>query len=266
SPKRHVFESALRTFWLLNELLANESLPAFRADLAKTLRPQLNRIGLLPRAAKVSGEEKLWRVSVVRALYGLGEEAALSKELARLGKPLLAGGEVKGLPSELVELALTAAVREGGAFAYDAVHTQLFTTDDGVRRGRLLGALANMRDPELAKRSLGLTLDEKLRTNERLVPLLVQLGQRETRASAFAWLKDNFDGLIAKLGAHGGNDVIGATASFCSTEAAQEVEQFFSPRVDKVPGGPRELALTLETIRACAAIKAHYADALAAAY
>jgi alanyl aminopeptidase len=266
SSKRHVLESALKTFWMLHELLADESLPAFRADMAKTLRPQLDRVGLLPRATKVSGEEKLSRVSVVRALYGLSEEPALSKELARLGKPLLAGAEANALPSELVELALTAAVREGGAAAYDAVQAQLFASEDGVRRGRLLSALANVRDPELSQRTLALTLDDKLRVNERLLPLLVQLGQRETRDAAFAWLRQQFDALLVKLGAHGGNDVIGATSSFCSAQAAQEVEQFFSPRVEKVPGGPRELALTLETIRACAAMQAHYAESLRAAY
>jgi alanyl aminopeptidase len=266
SPKRHVLESALKTFWMVNELLADQSLPAFRADMAKTLRPQLNRVGLLPRTAKVQGEEKLLRVSVVRALYGLSEEAALSKELSKLGKPLLAGGEVRNLPSELIELALTAAVREGGAPAYDAVRAQLLAAEDGVQRSRLLSALANVRDPELAKRTLALTLDEKLRVNERLLPLLVQLGQRETREAAFGWLRENFDALLAKLGAHGGNDVIGATSSFCSTQAASDVEQFFGPRVEKVPGGPRELALTLETIRACAAVKSHYADALQSAY
>ncbi len=266
SPKRHVFESALKTFWMLSELLPDESLPAFRADMAKTLRPQLNRIGLLPRTSKPSGEEKLSRVSVVRALYGLSEEAALSKELARLGKPLLSGDAVRNLPSELIELALTAAVREGGASAYDAVQAQLFAADDGVQRNRLLGALANVRDPALAKRSLALTLDDKLRVNERLLPLLVQLGQRETRAQAFAWLRENFDALLAKLGAHGGNDVISASSSFCTAQAAQEVEQFFGSRVEKVPGGPRELALTLESIRGCAATHEHYATALSTAY
>jgi hypothetical protein len=129
-----------------------------------------------------------------------------------------------------------------------------------------LGALSNVRDPELAKRTLALTLDPKLRVNERLHPLISQLGQRETRAAAFAWLKENFDALLAQLGSHGGNDVIGANASFCSEQAAQDVEQFFATRVDKVPGGPRELALTLETIRSCAATQARYAEALSKAY
>jgi cytosol alanyl aminopeptidase len=268
STRRHVMESALKTFWLLDELLEDGNLPAFRVDVAKSLRPQLTRIGLLPRAgAKVSGEEKLWRAAVVRALYGLSEDAAVTRELVRLGKPLLADAEVRStLPSELIEPALTAAVRDGGAAAYDSAQAKLFAADDGIQRSRFLSALANVRDPELARRTLGLTLDPKLRTNERLLPLLVQLGQRETRSEAFAWLKQNFDAVLAQLGAHGGNDLIGATGSFCTAQEAEDVEQFFAPQVNKVPGGPRELALTLESIRACVAIRAHYADALARVY
>ncbi|HEY6876411.1 MAG TPA: ERAP1-like C-terminal domain-containing protein, partial [Polyangiales bacterium] len=243
----------------------DESVPAFRSDVAKALRPQLQRMGLLPRGAKVSGEEKLWRVSVVRALYGLSEDPELTRELVKLGKPLLAGGRSE-LPSELIELALTAAVRDGGAPAYDLLLARLSAANDGIERSRLLGALSGVRDPALAQRSLALGLDSKLRVNERLTPLMVQLGMRETRVAAFAWLKDNFDALLAQLGSHGGNDVIGGAASFCSNEAAQDVEQFFAARAEKVAGGPRELALTLETIRACAATKAQYAEDLAKAY
>ena len=271
SPQRHVMESALKTFWLVHELLPEAALPAFRGELSKLLRPAYLKLGLLPKAGTPSGEEKLRRASLARAMFSLAEDPSVTSELARLGRPLLqaqAPGSAPSskVPSELYELALSAAVREGGSAAFDEVEAQLFAASDGVLRSRLLNALAYVRDEALGKRVLQLSLDPRLRTNERLLPLFGQLGQRETRERAFSWLRESYDALQTHLGAHGGNDVIAATASFCSEEKAREVEAFFAPKSQQIPGGPRELLLTLESIRSCAAIGNTYGDKIRALY
>jgi alanyl aminopeptidase len=268
SPKRHVMESALKTYWLVRELLDDESLPAFRAEVAKILRPAYSRLGLLPRAgAQVSGEEKLARASVVRALFGLAEDPTLTRELVKQGAPLLAPvapakpakpASASTIPSELLELALTATLRSGGAAAFDRAEALLFEATDGVLRSRYLTALSYVRDPALSTRALSLALDARLRTNERLIPLFGQLGQPETRDSAFEWLRANYDALQPQLGGHGGNDVIAATASFCSEDKAREVDAFFAPKSPHIAGGPRELLMALESIRSCAALAGAY--------
>jgi len=273
SPKRHVMESALKTYWLVREFLDAGSYPSFRAEVAKTLRPAYTRLGLLPRSgAQVSGEEKLARASVVRALFSLAEDPALTKELVKLGVPLLlppvAGkpASTSSVPSELLELTLTAALRSQGAPAFEQAVAQLFQATDGVLRSRYLTALSYVRDPELGQRALALALDPRLRTNERLVPLFGQLSQPETRDAGFLWLRANYDALQAQLGAHGGNDVIAAASNFCSEDKAKEVEAFFGPKSPHIPGGPRELLMTLETIRSCAALSAAYGEQVRALY
>ena len=269
SPHRHVVESALKTYWLVYELLDPPSLPAFRAEVAATLRPLYQKLGLLPRAGgSVRGEEKLLRASIVRALYALAEEPTVTRELARLGRPLIESGtsEDKALPSELIELALAAALREGGAPLFERAIEQLFAASDGLVRGRLLTALSATRDPALSARVLGLSLDPRLRTNERLLPLYGQSAMPETRGEAFSWVQQNLQALLNLLGAHGGNDLIGTAGGFCTEERAREVEQFFGPKSASIPGGPRELALTLETIRTCAALREAHGEALRALY
>jgi len=42
-------------------------------------------------------------------------------------------------------------------------------------------------------------------------------------------------------------------SDFCSEERAAEVEAFFGPRIEALPGGPRNLRGALEAIRLCAA-------------
>ncbi|MDB4988927.1 MAG: Membrane alanine aminopeptidase [Myxococcaceae bacterium] len=272
SEHRHVMESALKTFWLVRELLDDASLPAFRSEVAKLLRPSYQKLGLLPRTkGPIGGEEKLRRSSLVRAMFNLAEDPKLTFELASLGAPLLsATGQTAGkpslLPSELLEVALAAAVRAGGAPSFELAEAQLLAASDGLQRSRLLNAMSSVRDAALGARVLALALDARLRTNERLLPLFGQMSQPETREHAFAWLRENFDALSGQLGAHGGNDVIAATASFCSEDKAREVEAFFGPKSPQIPGGPRELLLTLESIRSCAALASTYGDKVRALY
>src|SRR5690606_29380932 len=120
---------------------------------------------------------------------------------------------------------------------------QLFASSDGVTRGRLLSAMASVRDPALSARVLDLGLDGRLRMNERLLPLLGQSGMPETREAAFRWLTEHYDALLAGVGRNSGHAIIGSAGSFCSEDKAREVEAFFGTRSDTVAGGPRELAL-----------------------
>jgi alanyl aminopeptidase len=263
-------ESALKTFWLVRELLDDASLPSFRADVSKMLRPAYLRLGLLPRpGAAVSGDEKLARASVVRALFTLAEDPTVTRELVKLGTPLLASANAKKparLPSEMLELALTAALRSGGSAAFERAEAQLMAATDGTERTRYLAAMSYVRDPALGQRVLALSYDPRLRTNERLLPLFGQLGQPETRERAFEWLRTHYDEVRASLGAHGGDSLISSLSNFCSEDKAREVNAFFAVKSGQIPGGPRELQLTLESIRSCAALASAYSEQMRALY
>jgi hypothetical protein len=44
-----------------------------------------------------------------------------------------------------------------------------------------------------------------------------------------------------------------AASDFCDVGHAEEVEAFFHPKLETLPGGPRSLARAVEGIRLCAA-------------
>jgi alanyl aminopeptidase len=50
-------------------------------------------------------------------------------------------------------------------------------------------------------------------------------------------------------------NVVEPASSFCDHEHRQDAERFFGPRMEKVFGGPRDLALALEAIDLCIAQK-----------
>jgi alanyl aminopeptidase len=275
-PSRLVLEQVLGMFAFARDKLRPENMPSYRAAIARIVKPRFAALGLLPKAGQSpTGEEKLLRSSLVRALAFEAKDPALLRELSALGRAQLAAppnGSARSphasrakaalaeLPSELIDAALSVALREGDAARLAQAAEKLFTEHDGVARGRLLSAISSIDRPELTEQVLNLSLDPRLRTNERLGPLYGQTGREETRAAAYAWVKQHFDAFVAVLSEHQRSALIGASAGFCSEEMTRDVQAFFEPRAPKLVGGPRELAMTLESIRLCAALEKAQGD------
>lgn len=266
---RSVLESALSSFGFARAaLLSPSEWPAYRARLKAMVGPVFAKQGLFPAEGKVvDGENKLMRAMLVRSMAFSVEDPELRTQLGKLGRAQLGLAEeprLAQLPRELVESALMVAVQDGGAPVFDKALEQLFASDDGMVRGRLLNAISSTKDPKLATRALELMLDARLRVNESLTPLSYQAGMVETREAAFAWLSEHLDALIARVSEHRGSRMITVFQGMCSDERAAALEQLFQARVDKLPGAPRELQLALESIRSCAAVRAAQASSAVA--
>ena len=266
---RQGLEQVLSALSSLRErLLDPHKLDAYRALVLRIVGPLQRKLGLFPRAGSVvSGEEKLLRASLTRSLALEAKEPGLLRELSALGRAQLgeaADPRLAQLPSELVDMALTAALRAGDEALLGRAIDKLLAEQDGTQRSRLLTAIVSLDRPELSGRVLALALHPQLRTNERLAPLFGQSARRETRDQAFAWLEQSYQQLAAVLSEHHRADLMGATSGFCSEQRAQQVSALFAQAAAKLPGGPRELALALESIRLCAALDAAQGEPLRA--
>jgi aminopeptidase N len=77
------------------------------------------------------------------------------------------------------------------------------------------------------------------------------LNQPHSRDAAWAFVKAQWPTLTQKLGTFQGiPDIIAALGSFCSTEAASDVTQFFAK--NPMPSSERTLEQALERIETCA--------------
>lgn len=228
---------------------------ALRGYIAKLYAPALASLGWKPSASEPSWR-RLFRTNLLGFLALQIEHPAVLAEAARLGRRLLAQGGDRGSQREavapdLAELALAAAARTGGAEVFDALIAELARSEDAQLRQRTLVALASTRDPALVGRALDLALDPRLRQNERLVALKPLLGSLATRDVAWSWLKAHFDALMAVLPDRFGGR-IPPMLSMCDRQRVSEVRAFFAPRIDKLTGGPRNLAQALESAEQCA--------------
>jgi alanyl aminopeptidase len=220
------------------------------ARIAKLYAPAIAALGWKPAAS-----DPPWRRLFRSELYAFValrlEDRALLAEAARLGRRMLAGGSDVVDP-DLAAIALGAAMRTGDAKVFDALVARFAGSEDAQLRQRMLGALASTRDPALLDRALDLSLDPRLRQNERFTIVGALLSTLETRDVAWKWLTAHFDALVPMLP----DRYAGFAPRFykvCDPTRAAALRDFFTPRVDKLTGGPRNLALALETAEQCAA-------------
>lgn len=224
---------------------------------ARLYSRDMRALGWSPRAGEDS-ETNLRRGEVVEFMALTARDRAVRRDAVRRGRAYVGyGGDgaihADAVDSNLVSVALAVAVQDGDAAFFDHVEQLLFASDDAVVRGNLLAALGSTHDPELSRRALALSLDERLRVNEMGTTLQVQTRDEVTREAAWAWVMENFDAIVER----GSRDRAGwspwLAAGFCSEEEAAAVQAFFAPRIEDLPGGPRNLAGALESIRLCAA-------------
>lgn len=223
----------------------------------KSYRPVLQKLGLAPKGQEEAGDVRQLRSGVVGFLaLAMADEDTLN-QAAALGRAYIGfAGDNEIHPDavepSLVGNAMAAAVRKEGQPFFDALLAHLEKSQDALLRSYLVRAMSHATEPELAKRARELSIDPRLRGNERLIPLFVQSGQSQTRADAWKFVMDNYDALVEVLP----NTHLGAVpyvaSPFCEETTANEVEAFFAPRVAELPGGPRNLASVLESIKLCA--------------
>ena len=205
------------------------------------------------------GEALLLRQQVLEFMSLVGRDAEIRRAAVERAHQLIGfGGDGQlrrsALAPELVGVALTVAVEEDDGEFLDALLSHLDGLEDASLRSQILVAAGSTRDPLLAERVRELVWDERLRSNEVLLPIVGLLYSRETREATWSWLEENFDRLATRIPQNAVGRVPRLGSVFCSDERAEQIEAFFAPRVQELEGAPRNLRLTLEQVHLCAAL------------
>jgi alanyl aminopeptidase len=232
--------------------------PELRDDVASHARRLYRRrYGQLGWRAKKgeSSDTQLLREAVIRFMVMDVREPAARSRAARLGRTHI-GYRIKenrgAVDSQLAGLALATAVQESGEGLFDHLVDMLGSISDPTTRNRIVLALGHAEDSTLSERALDLALDPRVRISEISQLLGTQFTNPRTRERAWRWLTGSFDALAARFGS---TEVGGSpwyASSFCTEDAAREVQRFFEPRVAELTGGPRNLAAAVEAISLCA--------------
>jgi alanyl aminopeptidase len=250
---------------IINNIAPSGAQPGARRFASTLYAPLLAELGFDAPEGD-DGERRLLRSAVVRHLAYEARDPDVRSELATRGR---AYAGVDGSPNsaavdaDLASTALAVAVRDSGPEVFDTLLERLESTQDSVERGRFLNALASSQDPERAERARDLSLDSSLRVNERLSVLRVQMAYPDLRDAAWRWVEENHRALIEQIDPSSQVELTSLASNFCDTARADEIEDFFTPFIAELEGGPRSLASATEQIRLCAALKRAQAPAIA---
>ena len=244
------------------ELTTPKTAVAYRAWVARLLRPALDEIGWTPAppsrstasVGSVEEEGRLeLRASLVKALGETGRDPAVIAKarevvLSELAKP----GSVE---STLLNTAVPVAALSGDAALYERYLARSRATSDPEEQHRYMYALAAFSDPALVRRTMDYIAGPEVRTQDTKIFIARLLGNPDARQLAWELLQARWTDVQKKTGEFVGNTVIvGALGAMCGSRALADVKKFFA--VHKVPDAERTLQQSAERIEACTRLAA----------
>jgi alanyl aminopeptidase len=183
-----------------------------------------------------------------------GQEPGLQAEAKRLALKWL--DDRSAVTAEMAGNVLEIAARHGDRALFDRFRDAAKASKTRRDRTRLYSALGSFLDPALLKEAFALTLDPSLDYRETVTAIFSALGTDAGRATLWDFVKANFDAILARMPHETTGGISFVASGFCDAAQEKDAKAFLTGRVEKLPGGPRNLAQTLEGIQLCIASRA----------
>ncbi|MFT6249762.1 MAG: alanyl aminopeptidase [Cognaticolwellia sp.] len=249
--------------FISNYIANNDEKRNISSNISNLYQPKLDGLGLHATTVfdQTNPEEaKTLRKTLINLVALTLEQPKLLNELAVMGEQLIGYQtdhqlNLNLIEAELIAPALASAVKVHGIAFAQALLAQLDHTEDGTSRQRILIAVARSTDPEISALVIDMLTSLSLRVNERLTLLITHMESKDNQLAIYEWLKSNFSVISMVVPEKYLNRVTMVSAGFCSKEMKQDVENFFKPKINEIPGLERSLSTTLEKIEMCIALK-----------
>jgi aminopeptidase N len=207
-------------------------------------------------------DDRQTRRATLLTLVGVvGNDVDIQRRARELAVRYIA--DPTSLPPSLAPTVLQVAAVSGDRTLYDQYGAQLEKlAAQPEEYYRFFNALSGFRDPALVQRTLELALSPAVRTQDTATLIGRLIGRTGVRDAAWEFTKTQWAALTMKLGTQGIPGIVSALGSFCSTERAADIREFFAK--SPVPSAARTLQQALERIETCAALDAKQSAPFAA--
>jgi aminopeptidase N/puromycin-sensitive aminopeptidase len=222
-----------------------EEKTAMRGWIRRTFAPQLAKLGQ-PSASDTPNTRDL-RSELFDVLGYFGKDPAVLAQASKIAEEYIV--DPTSVDATLGRTALAIAARNGNAELFDKLQKIYETSTNPEFQEGALRLLAEFENPELAKRSLDYAVSGKVRNQDVAIQLSIGMQMDATRELTWNYIKANWDKVQAQLTTEMGGALVGSTASFCSVEARDDVQSFFSTH--KVAAADRALGHSVERINGC---------------
>ena len=203
------------------------STPQEHAQIAawvrKNFTPALSGLGL--PAPGDAPDKNLLRATLFKLLGDIGADPQIIREGQQISQQYLR--DPASVDPTLAARALTVAAQHGDAAFFDQVRGVSETAGDPQLRDQALQALAQFRDPALVIRTLDYAVSAKVKNQDAVRLVRIEMSDRRTRDIAWQWMQENWPRVQAQITTWGGGYLVESTGNFCSAERSSQVTEFF---------------------------------------
>jgi aminopeptidase N/puromycin-sensitive aminopeptidase len=222
-----------------------EEKAALAAWMRRTFSPELVKLG--PPSPSDSPNTRQLRALLFSVLGYYAKDPAVLTQAAEIAKKYI--DEPASVDPTLGQTALSIAARNGDAALFNQLQKVYETSTNPDYQENALHLLAQFENPALVKRSLDYAVSGKVRNQDAAIQLSIGLQIDATRDLTWSFIKANWDKVQAQLTTAMGGNLVGSTSSFCSAQARDDVQNFFSTH--KVPAAGVALKHAIERINSC---------------
>ncbi len=258
---RQVVEQiAARVDFIAQFVVDSSDRAAFQAWVQNQFRPIFDTLGWQPKEGE-SADAKTVRPVVIRALGMSGRDPGVLRQASEVAQKFMA--DPASVDPNVGGLALNLAAITGDTKLYDEYVAHMKTAKTPQELYAYMDALTFFPQPELAQRTMDLSLSADVRSQDGYRALFGLMGQPETRDVTWTYFKSHWPEIDKKFGSTlAGFGFATIANGFCSEQAKQDVQQWFAQHPD--PGGPRSLRQAVERIDTCVRVRNMQGPTLAA--
>jgi len=261
TPGSELLASFARRLTFISEHMVTESdRPQFQEWLRNAFSPMLQQLGYAARPGDTP-EQKQKRSILFSALGNVAQDPAVVQEAGILVQQYMK--DPASVDPTLAGAVVSVAAHHGNAELYQQYKAQLQKVKAPQEYYRFFKGLGEFPQPALIKQTLDSTLTPEVRGQD-LYYLISLLSNPASQEATWDFMRQNLDALMKKTG--GGLGGVGiflnGAQSFCSTEQAAELKQFFEQH--SFPGTERDQKLALESINSCVELRGQESGKLAA--
>ncbi len=220
------------------------------AWVRENFAPSLSRLGL-PAATDASGKNLL-RATLFELLGDIGADPQVILQARQISQQYLS--QPASVDATLAARAIKVAAQHGDAAFFDQLQAVSQTDGDPQLRNEALQALARFRDPALVIRTLDYAMSSKVRNQDAVRLVRIEMSDRRTRDLAWQWVQENWPRVQAQITTWGGGTLVESTGNFCSAERSSQVTEFF--REHTVLAASHALDLARDNITDCVDLRA----------
>jgi puromycin-sensitive aminopeptidase len=241
-----------------NTLVSDDDHASYQHWVRAILAPLAREIGWV-RKPNESDDTKDLRASLMTALGDTAAEPDTIAEARKLAQQALENPA--SVESALASAAFTVAARSGDAALYEKLLAATKSAKTPEQYYLYLFALSGFRDPQLLQRTLDLALSSDVRSQDKLNLIGAVIAKPAGQKLSWDFVRSHWNDVEKAGGPFASASIEGDTASFCSAELRDQVQEFFAAH--KVASGERTLKQSLERINNCIELKSSQSNQLA---